>query len=222
MRALIGKDLVLHRTTLLVAAPALVLYAGMFASFKDLHAVFTVFACIIALVLPMVLIAREDLFCSEAFICSLPVTRRQVVQAKFVISWAISLVLVFVSLGIFSLFASEQLHEIWSITTAYRVLLILSLGLGIALPFALRFGWIGLTVFGVGMQLLLMLGYFIAKTFAPSLRLPDVFSGMSQFIEAMHAWLGESLFMVAALAGLAIFNLASCNIAVALFKRKEL
>ena len=175
MLALIGKDLLLHRTTILIATPALVIYAGMFASFKNLHGAFIIFACIIALVLPMVLIARENVFRGEAFICSLPVTRRQVVQAKYVISWVISLVFVVFSLVLFSLFASERLREIWSLATAGRVLLTLSLGFGIALPFALRFGWIGLTVFGVGMQILVMLVYFVVKTFLTSLRLPDVF-----------------------------------------------
>lgn len=221
MLTLMRKDLLLHKMTFYCATPALVAYVGWFASQRDLRGAFITFDCIIAGVLPMVLIAREDIFRVEAFICSLPVTRRQVVRAKYVISWAIALTFTVVGLILYSIFATERLHEIWSVSTASRVLVMLSVGLGVALPLALRFGWIGLTVFGVGIQILAMGLYIIAKTFVTRLRLPDVFKAVSESIEGLHSWLGDPLFLAAVIVILATFNFASYKIAEALFERRE-
>ena len=222
MLSLIRKDLLLHKMPLYGFMLASVVYLGWFASQIDSPNSYITFVCMIAGVLPMVLIAREDVLRTDAFICSLPVTRRQVVQAKYVISWAMCLVIIVIGLVLYSIFATEECLEIWSLSTAGRVFMTLSLGLGVALPFALRFGWIGLTVFGVGMQILAMVVYLIAKTFVTSLRLPDVFNAISKCIEGLDSRLGDPLFLAAVIVVLAIFNLASCRIAVALFERREL
>ncbi len=221
MLTLIRKDLLLHKVAFYGFTPAAVVYLGWFASQIDSPNVFTTFACIFASVLPLVLIAREDVFHAEAFICSLPVTRRQVVHAKYAVSWALALIFTVIGLVLYSIFAAEGLPAIWSVSTGNRILLTLSVGLGVALPFSLRFGWLGLTVLGVGTQLLGLVVYLTVKALATRLSLGNIFAAARDQIERLHSWLGEPLFLAAVICVLVAFNFASCRIAVALFERRE-
>lgn len=222
MLTLIRKDLLLHKTVYYGFTPAAVVYLGWFASRIDSPTVFATFACIFACVLPLVLVAREDVYHAEAFVCSLPVTRRQVVHAKYAISWALALILTTIGLVLYWTFASAEQGEIWSVSVANRSLLTLAVGLGAALPFALRFGWLGLTLFGIGMQVLSIVAYFIVSTFATVLPLGDAFAAVADGLAETRSTLGDPLFLAAVAAVLAIFSLASCKIAVTLFERKEL
>ena len=222
MLTLIRKDLLLHKTAFYGYMPVLVIYLGYLAGQVSSLNVFITFTCIMAAILPMVLITREDKFGAEAFVCSLPVTRRGVVHAKYVMCWSTSLILTVIGLILYSVFAAEGRPAIWSISTASRVLLTLSLGLGVALPFSLRFGWMGLIVGLIGMQILGIVTLLLVTTFATNLRLSDTFNAVSRFIEGMHSQLGSPLFLAAVIAVVTIFNLTSCQIAVAWFARREL
>ena len=222
MLTLIRKDMLLHKTAFYGYVPVLVVYLAYLASQLSSRNVFITFACIMAAILPMVLITREDKFGAEAFVCSLPVTRRQVVHAKYVMSWSSALILTIIGLFLYSIFAPEGRVAIWSVSTAGRVLLTLSLGLGVVLPFSLRFGWVGLIAGLVGMQVIGILTLLLVRTFSTNLRIGDAFNAVSGFIERMHSQLGGPLFVAAVIVILTIFNLVSCKTAVALFERREL
>lgn len=221
MLTLIRKDLLLHKTAFYGYMPVLVVYLAYLASEVSRQNVFITFTGIMVAILPMILIAREDKFGAEAFICSLPVTRRQVVHAKYVMCWSVALVLTMIGLALYSIFGAEGHPTIWRVPSAGRVLLILSLGLGAGLPLALRFGWIGLVGGLVGIQILGVVAYLALETLATDLRLVDVFRGVSNGIDKLHSGLGGPLFLAVVMVVLVIFNLASCRIGVALFERRE-
>lgn len=222
MLTLIRKDLLLHKPAYLGFTPAAVIYLGWFASRIDSPVVYATFAGIFACVLPLVLVAREDVYQAEAFVCSLPVTRGQVVHARYIISWSLALVFTVIGLVLYATFASAGSGAIWSVSVANRSLLTLAVGLGVALPFAIRFGWFGLTVFGIGMQLLGIAAYFIVSALASRLPLGDAFAAIAESLAAIQASLGGPLFLAAVASVLVIFNLVSCKIAVTLFARREL
>lgn len=221
MLTLIRKDLLLHKVAFYGYMPVLVIYLAYLAGEVSSLNVFITFSCIMAAILPMVLIAREDKFGAEAFVCSLPVTRRQVVHAKYVMCWSTALVLAVIGLILYSIFAADGRLATWSVSTASRVLLTLSLGLGVALPLSLRFGWIGLIVFLVGCQVLGIVAILLVRTFTTNLRLGDIFNPIWGMIERMHTQLGGPLFFAVVFVMFAIFNLASCRFAVALFERRD-
>jgi hypothetical protein len=221
MFALIRKDLLLHKTAFYGYTPVMVIYLAYLASQVSSRGAFIVFSCIMSTILPMVLITREEKFGAEVFVCSLPVTRRQVVHAKYIICWIIAFVLAMMGLVLYSIFAGERSLEIWSVSNASLVFFALSLGLGVALPFSLRFGWTGLIAGLVGMQLIGIILLLIVNNFSTNFRLRDVFVGMSDFIAGIHSQLGDPLFYVAVVIILTIFNLASCKIGTALFERRE-
>lgn len=221
MFALIRKDLLLHKTAFYGYTPVMVIYLAYLASQVSSRGAFIVFACIMSTILPMVLITREEKFGAEVFVCSLPVTRRQVVHAKYIICWFIAFVLAMMGLVLYSIFAGQGRLEIWSVSNASLVFFVLSLGLGVALPFSLRFGWTGLIAGLVGMQLIGIILLLIVNNFSTNFRLRDVFVALSDFIAGIHSQLGDPLFYVAVVIILTIFNLASCKIGAALFERRE-
>ncbi len=221
MLNLIRKDLLLHKTAFYGYMPVLVVYLAYLAGQVSSLNVFITFSCIMAAILPLVLITREDKFGAEAFICSLPVTRRQVVHAKYVLCWSIALILAVIGLVLYSIFAIDGSSAMWSVSTASRVLLTLSLGLGVAIPLSLRFGWIGLIIGLVGTQVLGIVAILFVKTFATGLRLGDVFNSVWVSLEGLHSRLGHPLFLAAVFVILVAFNLASGAIAVRLFERRE-
>ena len=127
-----------------------------------------------------------------------------------------------IGLVLHSVFATEGRGAIWSVSTANRILVTLSVGLGVALPFALRFGWFGLTVLGIGMQVLGIVAYLIVRTFATNLPFRDAFAAVADYLAGTHSRLGGPLSFVAITLVLVLFNLASYKFAVALFERREL
>ena len=221
MLTLIRKDLLLHKTAFFGYTPVMVIYLAYLASQLSSRGAFIVFACIMSTILPMVLITREEKFGAEVFVCSLPVTRRQVVHAKYVMCWITALILVVMGLVLYSIFGGDGRLEIWSVLTASLVLFALSLGLGIALPFSLRFGWTGLIAGLVGLQMIGIISLLIVKNFSIKFRIKDVFIAFSEFIAGIHSQLGDTFFLVTVVIILAIFNLASCKIGAELFERRE-
>ena len=222
MFALIRKDLLLHKGAFLGFGPVLVIFLSWLANQGDSRNAFVVFAAIYASILPMVFIAREDKFGAEPFICSLPVTRQKIALAKYFLSWVVAFVFSIVGFAAFSVFAPEAPLGFWSVGRAGRFLLVLTLCLGLMLPFLLRFGWLGMMVGLVGAQVLGIVALLITKAFKGSFRPHDFFNAVSNFIADSRTVLGESLFAVAALIAFCAVNFVSYKIAVAMYRRREL
>jgi ABC-type transport system involved in multi-copper enzyme maturation permease subunit len=221
MLNLIRKDLICHKPALYGYLPVMAIYLSYLAGEVSSRGVFIVFSCIMSAILPMVLITREEKAGAEAFICSLPVTRRQVVCAKYVMCWALTLTLTLMAIVLYSYFAGEEGAEIWQVSTANHVLVILSLVLCFALPFSLRFGFAGLIGGLVGIQVVGILSLLLSKNLKTGISIKDIFLAVSEFIANTHAQLGAVPFFVALFVVLAILNLASCKIGILMFERRE-
>jgi ABC-type transport system involved in multi-copper enzyme maturation permease subunit len=221
MLALIRKDLLLHKTAFYAFATVMLIFLVWYARQGDSQNAFVTFACIYAAIMPMVIIAREDKFKTEAFVCSLPVTRREIAQAKYLVSWGIAFTFAVVALVIYSIFGAGRPTDVWSISTAGRILLTLTVSLSIMLPFLLRFGWMGLIVGLVGVQVLGIVTLLLFRTFNINFRFGDAFRSVSDFMASLNAQLGAPLFLLLAAMFLLFCNLASCRIGIALYEQRE-
>jgi hypothetical protein len=222
MLTLIRKDILLHKTAFYGYLPVVVLYLAYLATQVESRNVFLTFSCIMGAILPMILIAREDKFGAESFICSLPVTRRLVVRAKYGMCWLTALAFVGMGVILYGILAPEQQPATFSCSTAGRVLLLLAVGLGVMLPFTLRFGRAGIMIALVGMQVLGILGLLVAQMFTSRVRLSAVFSTVSEWIESVCTDLGGPLFLATILVFAGISSMASCKVAEALFEGRDL
>ncbi len=222
MLKLIRKDLLLHKPAFYGYVPVLLIYLAYLATQVSSQNVFITFACIMAAILPMVLITREDKFGAEVFICSLPITRRQAVRAKYVMCVSTALTLAIIGLTLYSIFAPRGGLAVWSIASASRVLLILTMGLCLSIPCSLRFGWVGLIAGLVTLQVFGIVTLHIVNTFATNLQLRDVFGAISDFIERAHSQLGSPLAFAAVVIIVTVVNLTACKIAESSFEQREL
>ncbi len=222
MLNLIRKDLLMQKTGFPVW-PALFVVVLAFQAWRGFSPSFYVMlACVYGTIFPAVFVTVDDKSRSGAFNCSLPVTRRQVVRAKYVISWALAVLLTLISMVLYSVIAAESPATIWTMATVGQALVTLSLGLGITLPILLRFGFWGFTGALVVMVSLWMITLLLVlQTLLPDLQLTDSFIALSEFVARTRAQLGASLFPAVIIVAGGALNVVSCEIAVMLFKRRE-
>ncbi|MDP7014763.1 MAG: ABC-2 transporter permease [Pirellulaceae bacterium] len=218
---LIRKDLLMHKSGFQLWAPVFVgvlawqAWRGFSPSF------FLMLACVYGTIFPALLVTIEDKSRSGAFNCSLPVTRRQVVGAKYIISWALAVFFTSIGLMLYSVIAADSFLAIWSTSTAGQALVTLSLGLGLTLPLSLRFGFWGFTGAFVVTTSLGMGALLVLQVVSPDLHIMDSFIAISDFVARVRAQLRGPLFLTAIIVAGAVLNVVSCEIAVVLFKRRE-
>jgi hypothetical protein len=221
MLNLIRKDLLMHKTGFPVYVPfvggvmALQAWRGFSPS------VYITLVCIYAIIVPTALMAIEDRVRAGVFNCSLPVTRRQIVLAKYVIAWVLAVVAVLTGLAIYSVIAAQNLWAIWTLAAAIQILAILSLGLGLTLPVLLRFGWMGMMIAYFGMLTLGAVTVVIVLAFVPGRQLLDSLIAISDFVVDTVNQLGELNFLMLIVVVGAILNLVSFIIGVKMFKQRE-
>ena len=221
MLNLIRKDLLMHKTGFPVYVPFVVGVMALQAWRGFSPSVYITLVCIYAIIVPTALMAIEDRVRAGVFNCSLPVTRRQIVLAKYVIAWVLAVVAVLTGLAVYSVIAAQNLWAIWTLAAAIQVLAILSLGLGLTLPVLLRFGWMGMMIAYFGMLTLGAVTVEIVLAFVPGRQLLDSFIAISDFVVDTGNQLGELNFLMLIVVVGAILNLVSFIIGVKMFKQRE-
>src|SRR4030042_5678269 len=93
MIKLIRKDLILHKKFALWTVILFPLYLGFMGSRVDNLSLLPVLGGFLYAIVPLILFGREDKFKSEAFGLSLPVTRREYLWARFLLSWGVMLLM---------------------------------------------------------------------------------------------------------------------------------
>lgn len=221
MLNLIRKDLLLHKTEFPFWAPLFVGVLALQAWRGFSVSLYITLACVYGTIFPAVLVCLEDKCRAGAFNCSLPVTRRGIVRAKYTISWLLALAVTWVGLVLYSVIAARSLSAIWTVSTVGQALVTLSVGLAITLPVLLRFGWWGFVGGFFGWVTLWVVAFPVARILSPDLRLANSFIAISDFVASTRVQLGAPLFLMTILVAVAALNLLSYEIAVMLFKRRE-
>jgi NhaP-type Na+/H+ or K+/H+ antiporter len=114
--------------------------------------------------------------------------------------------------------AKTPAAEALDIRTLLLTLLVTSLIFGFLMPLSVRFGWMGLIIFLVALQVLGALILFIrpiAKLILP------IFSAYPRGIEAVLAWAGPAGGAAAVLIILFLLNYASYRVSTGLFRAME-
>jgi len=225
LRRLWLRDVLLHGRALLISY-------GLFGAFQ-VYAVlrvhspraWMVFTGIYAATLTMVLFAREDKFGSNAWTCTLPVSRRQLVRARFIGAW----LLVAAALGFGAILAAVlpgsqvRVPDLLEPDTLLLAATAISLALTLILPFLIRFGLLGLIVFLLAGQVLGTAMLFLAllvRSGGAGLR--GAIAAVSGAVHAFHAAVPPGLYELLVLGLLVAFNWAGYRLSARLFARREL
>jgi len=222
------RDWILNRKIVLINFAIFSAFQVYLATQVSSARVWLVFASIYASFLAVTLFIREDKFGATGWACTLPVTRRELVLARFIEAW----LMVLVALGAMTLLAvvvpgsvvspADLLQPSTLLISATIVTLVLSL----MQPFTIRFGFLGVMIFLIGMQVLgvVLLTALMALRRSGSVTgrpIADAISTFGSGLAFVREALSPTPFVLLVLAALLLTNWLGYSSAIFLFRRRE-
>ncbi|MCX6564904.1 MAG: ABC-2 transporter permease [Candidatus Aminicenantes bacterium] len=222
MIKLIRKDLILHKKFVLGVGILYPLYLGFMGSRVDNLAMLPVLGGFLYAIVPLILFGREDKFKSEAFGLSLPVTRREYLRARFLLSWG--LMFLMYAMGSLLMVAVPG-ARLAAATVFSPKMILLSLAFmavyfGFLMPLFIRFGQVGMLVFIVALQLIGVL-LMVFRSAVGVTTVKKLFRLIPDGVAAVQSSLGAVPAFLALLALLALLTYASFELSAAFLRRKE-
>jgi len=228
LHKLLMREWILTRRTLLAIVGIYLVFQAYFVCRASSPRQFLIFAAVYASFLTLTLFLREDKFRATAWTCTLPVSRRDLVQARFLGAWifvagnlSLALALAAVMPG-----SAVRVAAVLEPATLFLAATAVTTVLALMLPFAIRFGLLGVMIFLVSIQLLGSAVLVIAvysRGRAPSTGI--LAGGMEVLTEglvALRSSLSPPVFYLAAALALIAVNWLGYRLAVGLFRRREL
>jgi hypothetical protein len=226
---LLLREWILTRRTLLAIVGIYVLFQAYFVCRVSSSRQFLIFASIYAAFLTLTLFLREDKFRAAAWSCTLPVSRRDLVRARFVGAWIFVAGVLALALLLAGLMPGSvvQVGAVFDPATLFMAAATITIILALMFPFAIRFGMLGVMIFLVGIQILGSVVLLIAVSAGGRARASGgVLSGgtavLAEALAALRSMLSPPVFYVAAALVLILVNWLGYRLAVALFRRREL
>jgi ABC-type transport system involved in multi-copper enzyme maturation permease subunit len=224
LRELIAKDLRLTRRRLLLNVGVFAVFLTVLASTGDLPpGLLAGAAALMFSFVPVTVVAQEDRNRAAAVACSLPVRRRDVVGARYLLGLGAGAagLLLAVVLALALPGSPHTAASVLAPGTLLAATATLVVSLAVFLPFTIRFGLIGILGALAALQVLGMAGLALANRFGGAGPRALV-RGLVAGVTSTHAALGDALFAGVALAVLAALLLLSVRLATRLFEQKEL
>jgi hypothetical protein len=189
---------------------------------------YLIFAAAYASLITMTLFLRDDRFQATSWSCTLPVRRKDLVQARFVGAWifAAGAVAMSILLTVVMPWSRVRPGATFEPATLFLTAFTITIVLAIALPFAIRFGFLGVMIFFVVLQIL---GSALLLVAVKTSRRPNPSRGLlSGGVEALtevlvttRDILSPPAFYLALVLFLFVLNWFGYRLAVALFQRRE-
>jgi len=219
------KDLILNRKVILINGVIFAVLLGFFATWQtDLPPrAYAGFSALMLSFLPAVMVTREDKFNAMVLGCSLPVSRKTIVRARFVLWLGLALAGVFgaFALGAFLPSSNFDAGDLFARGPILTALTGVSLLLALLLPFTLRFGMKGVLIFLASTQVLGVILLTVMQVTRSSLDralVEKILGGIAH----LRAFLGPSGFDLVLVAILVGFLGASYVLSVRVFEGREL
>jgi len=224
MRNLILKDLILNKKFLIGIGLFYVPYMAYFGSRINNPRLAIAIGAFLTALAPLMTITREEKFKAAQLSCSLPATRKQIVQARYVLGWLTMTGLYALIAPAMVLFPGSKLS--WMSVAGGKAVLtalaFLTLFFGALMPLMIRFGLVGMFSFLIGMQLLGIILMVLRTQGISLINIKGFIAGIRNALLSLNESLGAPGYFVALLAVLILVNLASLTLSVALFRRKDL
>ena len=225
MLRVIRKDLILNRNVILINAVIFGACLTLFTTWEqDLPPrLYAGFSSFLLAFLPAVLVTREDKFNAMALGCSLPVSRKAIVQARFALSVGIALpgILGAFLLGAFLPYSNFRAADLFAWAPILIGLAGVTIVLSLLLPFTLRFGMKGIMIFLIATQVLGVVLLTVVKVTGSSMDKAIVGRIIGFFVRA-HEVLGSTGFNLSLAASLLSLLGLSYLVSVRVFERREL
>ena len=219
------RDLILHRRTLVVATLIYTAFQAWFVTGVNSPTAWLVLNCIYMSVFTVVPLNLDEKSGTLPWLCTLPVTRADLVRGRYVTAWALVVGLYIVALGLAAFVPGSQLSPL-SLLEPDRLLLaagITTFIVAMLLPFTIRFGFMGVLLTLVVVQVFGGVMFVVVKITGGGVGggIASAFAGLRHGIVALRETLSVPVFQLALLALLVLVNWASYRASVALFRQRE-
>lgn len=219
------KDLILNKQLIFVNALVFLACLSFFAlnSERMPPRVYAGFAAFMMAFLPSVMITREDKFNAMTLGCSLPVSRETIVQARFLLSLAMSLVgIVMAFLFAIVLPGSRYAFgDLFAWGPSLTAITVISLVLAFLFPFTFRYGMKGLFIFLISAQVLGVVLFTLAQVSGSSLDKVIVGWIAGGFVR-LQDWAGPAGFRVIILGVMLGLLVGAYRVSVWVFEKRDL
>ena len=224
MLRVIRKDLILNQTALLANLLIMVGFLCFMSSWEEGASAgsFAFFSGIMMAFVPVMIITREDKFKAMALGCSLPVTRKTIVQSRYLLAVACSVMGISFAFLLGAYFPLSELNSslLFRPGMVFLALSVTTLMVALLLPFTLRFGAMGLILVLAGFQVLAIVALTLVKLKESSAdrRLIDILVGS---VVDLHGQVGSGVFYLFLLLFLCGMLAASYGLSLWVFHRRE-
>ncbi len=226
---LVRRDWILNRWAILTTVFVFATFQVLFVQLpSNLAYVWLFVSCIWAAALTLAPLSREDKFRGAAWSCTLPVSRPDLVKARYIGAWLLAVGAYLVAFTVAMLAPGSKISAAFALDpdTLLLVATIIGTILAIMLPSIVRFGVKGVLVLLVPVNILLPIVFVVSKAMGAQ---DDVEGNVIAGLQTLAAMIGgvrdglsRPLFYLAVVLLLLAANWASYRFAVALFLRREL
>jgi hypothetical protein len=227
LRKLLYRDWMLNRMQILIVLSMVAAFEAYFVLQVEsarlwmvATGIFMAFQCIVPF-------TREDKFQSAGWTCTLPVLRREIVQARWAGAWLYVLagLLIALTLGLLLPGSQATVARALTLDTLLLAGAVVTLILALLLPFTIRFGLAGVMIFLVVMQIAgaaaLMVAMMSRGSNGGGRPLRIIIEGTRGGLLSMQAALTPTVYYVTVLVALLLINWLGYRLAVALYRRRE-
>jgi len=223
LRNALRKDLLLNARHLWGILPWFV-WVAYAMSEPDMGRMTAVGAGFIGSLMATTIVAREDKLRTSATLASLPVSRRTLVQARYVVAYVVGTAtyLVVAAMAAMLPWSVQDSAELFEVKTVLLAVTLASMAIALLMPVVLRFGLVGVLVFlgafqVVGVVLFVALEFFGIRSGA---RL--FFGTIERGVVALYSGLGQAgpIVETAVIVGISVW--LSFRLSVVLAERREL
>jgi ABC-2 family transporter protein len=223
---LIGLDLWLGRKVLALNG---LLFTSWFAFFLWMGGPgvsvgdYIVLTSVMSVFLPITVIVRESKFSAAALTCSLPVTRRQIVRARYGLSIGLGscLMVVAIAVGLVCPWSHLAVAKLVAPRALLLALSMIVLEVALLLPFLLRFGWIGIIALLIALQVLGVVALTLTRLLGLGTAFGLGIKALSNALRSLYANLGDPIFVAVWAAVLILVAVASCALSTWLYERRN-
>jgi hypothetical protein len=225
---LLRRDWILHRQAMIPILAIFSAFQVWFLMSVERPRHWLVFTCIYVAFFTIVPFTRDDKFRANEWSCTLPVSRKDLVRARYVAAWLLFVGCLLLGLLLAALVPGSKVEPLslmapgealWVLTVASVILLLL-------LPFTIRFGLLGVVIFLAALQILGAVLLVVGKSVGNQSEMEGgvragirvIVSGVSALRETMPPAAFHAVWLLV----LALVNWVGYRVALALFRRREL
>jgi len=222
LRNALRKDLLLNARHLWGILPWF-LWVAYAMSEPDAGRITAVGAAFIGALMATTMAAREDKLRTSATLASLPVSRRTLVEARYLVAYIVGAAtyLIVVVMAAALPWSVQRVAELVELRTLLLTLTLASMAIALMMPVVIRFGIFGVVLL-LGAFQLLGVAVLVAFEFLGSRSAVGVFSVVERSIAALHQGLNQPVVILETAAVVAAATWLSFRLSVFLAERRDL